>query len=130
MDKIQIEWKHYDKEGNTCNRCNTTGTALIEAIGAMKVDSHFAGIKIEFKETKLSEDNLSDSNIILLNGTPLEILLKDTKVVNTPCKSCCEMVGSDVDCRALDCQGQIFEDIPQNFIYQAAMKLLEKEVKV
>lgn len=130
MQQLLIEWQHYDKAGDMCNRCGLTGKSLIEAIGAIKSDSHFSGIKIDFKETKLADSQLDDSNKILLNGVPLEELLGNTEVVYTPCKSCCELIGSNVNCRALDCQGKVFEDISQNLVFKAARKLLESEVKV
>jgi hypothetical protein len=129
MHQLLIEWQHYDKAGDICDRCSQTGKSLIEAIGAIKSDSHFSGIKIDFKETKLADSQLDDSNKILLNDVPLEKLLNNTEVIYTPCKSCCELIGSDVNCRALNCQGQVFEDISQNLVFKAARKLLEREVK-
>lgn len=129
MKNIVIEWKHYDKEGNTCVRCSNTGTSLSEAISQLKEDFRHEGIEIVFKETKLSEDKLSESNSILINDVLLEELLDNTKSVETPCNSCCELVGSSVNCRALDCQGQTTEDIPVELIMTAVRNLLRKENK-
>ena len=128
MKKIIIEWKHYDKEGNTCVRCSNTGTSLSEAIGQLKKEFKHK-VDIVFKETKLSEDKLSESNSILINDVLVEELLDNTKSIETPCDSCCELVGSSVNCRALDCHGQTTEDIPVELIKTAVRNLLRKDNK-
>lgn len=127
MKRLLIEWKHYDKKGNTCDRCSNTGIALQKAISDLREDLGKKGIHIVFKETKLSEDEIQASNSILFNNILLEDLLDDTRKVETTCNSCCELIGSDVNCRALDCCGQIVEDISVELIKKAVNNLLRKE---
>ena len=129
MKNLLIEWKHFDKEGNTCKRCSNTGTSIQTAITELKEELKKKDISILFKEMKLSENEIKESNSILFNGIPVEDLLDDTKSVETQCNSCCEMVGSSVNCRALDCHGQITEDIPAEFIKIAVNNLLRKGVQ-
>jgi len=129
MKNLLIEWKHFDKEGNTCKRCSNTGTSIQTAITELKEELKKKDISILFKEMKLSENEIKESNSILFNGIPVEDLLDDTKTVETQCNSCCEMIGSSVNCRALDCQGQITEDIPVEFIKIAVNNLLRKRVQ-
>jgi len=128
MKNLLIEWKHFAKVGNTCKRCSNTGTSIQTAITELKEELKKKDISILFKETKLSENEIKESNSILFNGIPVEDLLDDTKTVETQCNSCCEMIGSSVNCRALDCQGQITEDIPVEFIKIAVNNLLRKRV--
>ena len=90
MKNLLIEWKHFDKEGNTCVRCSSTGISLSRAINELKEELGKKGISVSFKETKLSEDELKESNSIIINGIPIENLLDDTKSMETPCNSCCE----------------------------------------
>jgi len=127
MKNLLIEWKRFDKEGNTCKRCSNTGTSIQTAVSELKEKLEKKGISILFKETKLSENEIKESNSILFNGIPIEELLDDTKAVETQCNSCCELVGSSVNCRALDCHGQITEDIPVELIKMAVKNLLRKE---
>ena len=127
MKQLLIEWKHYDKEGNTCVRCSNTGIALQRAISDLREDLKEKGIRIVFKETKLSEDEIQASNSIILNNVLLEDLLDDARKVETTCNSCCELIGSDVSCRALDCRGQTIEDINVTLIKEAINNLLRKE---
>lgn len=128
MKDLIIEWKHLDKEGNTCKRCSDTEVSLLKAIKELKEKYKTKGIRISYKETKLDESEIQKSNSVLLNGIPIEDLLDNTKSVDTPCNSCCELIGSSVSCRALDCQGQITEDIPVDLIKSAVKNLLGKEV--
>ena len=127
MKNLLIEWKHFDKEGNTCVRCSSTGISLSRAINELKEELGKKGISVSFKKTKLSEDELKESNSIIINGIPIENLLDDTKSMETPCNSCCELIGSSVNCRALDCHGQTTEDVPVELIKKAVKNLLRKE---
>jgi hypothetical protein len=129
MTNIVIEWKHFDKAGNTCVRCSITGSAIQQALEELKDDLIKNKVNVSFKETKLSENEIQASNSILLNGILLEDLLTETKRVDTNCKSCCEMIGSNIDCRALSCRGQITEDVPVELIKKAINNLLRKEGK-
>lgn len=126
MKKLLIEWKHFDKEGNTCRRCSNTGVSLHKAIDELKEELEKKGVRISYKEIKLSENEIKESNSIFLNSIPLEDLLDDTKTIETPCNSCCELVGSSVNCRALDCNGQTSEDVPVELIKTAVKNLLRK----
>lgn len=127
MNSIIIEWKHFDKEGNTCKRCSDTGISIQTAISELKEELEKKNIGISFKETKLSESEIKESNSIVINGIPIEDLLADTKAIETHCNSCCELIGSSINCRALDCNGQTTEDIPVGLIKKAVINLLEKE---
>lgn len=127
MKNLFIEWKHYDKKGNTCVRCSKTGISLKKAIKSLRNKLWKKGIRISFKETKLSEEEIQASNTILLNGILIEDILGDIKTIETPCNSCCEMIGSSVSCRALDCQGQIAEEISVDLIKKAVKKFLSRK---
>lgn len=129
MKKLLIEWKHYDKEGNTCIRCSKTGVSLEKAIREVKAELAKKGVGITYKETKLSEKDIQKSNSILLNGILLEDLLDKTKSVETSCNSCCDLIGSSVNCKALDCDGQINEDISAELIKEGIKNVLRKKKK-
>jgi len=55
MRTLEIEWKHLDKEGNTCILCLDTGEELNQLIGNLANECRLCGWDIKFKETKLSE---------------------------------------------------------------------------
>lgn len=127
MKNIHIEWKHFDKGGNTCVRCANTGTALLKAINELNSELKDKHLNISYEETRLTEDEIDISNTILINGIKLEELMENTYATETTCTSCCEMIGSTVNCKALDCNGKITEDIPVELITSAVKNLLRKE---
>lgn len=74
MKTLVIEWKHLDMGGKTCARCSGTGEALQKVIGKLIEECKQTGWEIKFKETKLTEKNISESNVILFNGKPIEAI--------------------------------------------------------
>ena len=50
MNKIEIEWMHYDKEGETCTRCNNTGDNVKTVLETISKDKKFDDIKISYKQ--------------------------------------------------------------------------------
>lgn len=124
---IPIEWKHYDKEGNTCNRCADTGTAIRQAIREIAEDLKARDAVISLSETLLPASEIQTSNTVLINDIPLEDLLDNTATTETKCASCCSLIGSDVNCRALDRNGTVMEAIPVELIKRAVLKVLKKE---
>lgn len=124
MKKLTIEWKHYDKEGETCTRCNNTGENIKRALVNISTDPKFKGIKIIYKETKLEASQMSESNIVLVNGQLLEDILNATASENH-CHSCTCLAGKDTDCRTINLNDKIYEDIPEKLIIRAILLKLE-----
>ena len=84
------------------------------------------GRQVELEEVELPDSDLPASNSILINGIPLEELL-GAAVVETPCVSCCEILGNEVSCRALEFRDGVIEYIPAELIVKAAMNAIGKE---
>lgn len=128
MKKLLIEWKHYAKEGKTCERCLETGTNLQQAVAGLKDELASRNVVIEIKELELAEDQMADSNSLLFNGAPLEELLPQTKVGQNNCCSCSDMTGQRTNCRTLCQSGQTYEEIPTELIRAAILNAIEKDV--
>ena len=124
MKELKIEWKHYDKEGETCTRCNSTGNNIQKAIKVISRDSRFDKAKITFKETKLRAEEMPESNSVFINGEAIEDILRATASENY-CHSCSCLAGAGTNCRTIELNGKSFEDIPENLILQAIIKSLE-----
>jgi len=129
MQKIKIEWKHFDKEGKTCQRCSKTGRNLIKALKDLKAEFASNGIQIELKEIKLPESRMVESNSIFIDGIPLEDLISNTEVGENACRSCSELIGQPVDCycRTIQHEEKTFEEIPSDIIKQAILKKLHSK---
>ncbi|MBU1130216.1 DUF2703 domain-containing protein [Patescibacteria group bacterium] len=132
MQKIKIEWKHFDKKGKTCQRCSQTGRNLIQVLKDLKAEFASRDIQIELKETKLPENRMAESNSILIGGVPLENLILKAKAGENVCHSCSELTGQPDNCccRTIEHEEKTFEEIPSNMIKQAILEKLQlKRVK-
>ncbi|MFZ5773885.1 MAG: DUF2703 domain-containing protein [Thermodesulfobacteriota bacterium] len=119
MRTVTVEWRHLDKDGKTCDRCAATGQELIELVRRMDAECRPKGVRIVFTETRLTEAEIDQSNLILINGAPLESLLPKTTASTSPCCSCGELTGREECCRTLVRFGQVHEAIPPSFIREA-----------
>lgn len=127
-NKLDIEWRHLDVAGNTCERCDATGKTLGEVLAALTDELKAHGVEVAFRETPLGAAELAQSNLILFNGKPLEEWLA-ARTTESHCQSCCEMVGEQVNCRAVEIDGKVYEAIPEALIRGAAYAALGMERK-
>ena len=126
MKTLEIEWRHLDKEGNTCIRCSDTGEALHKVVAELAQECRPCGWDIKFRETKLTEKEISESNIILLNGKPIEKILPNAVAGESHCQSCCELTGnSSTSCRTIESDGKAYESIPSYLIRQAVCAIAQ-----
>ncbi len=128
MYKLFIQWIHFDLEGETCDRCNQTYNNLIKAIKFVKDKYPDEDIKVAIKELKLGEDKLEHSNWIKINGIPIDKIIKIEEVHNY-CKSCSDLIGKDVDCKAIKYRKKSYDSIPTRAIVEALNKSLYLQTK-
>jgi hypothetical protein len=127
MKHLEVEWRHLDKDGKTCERCSDTGKSVRSAYDSLVNELQPEGWKIDLKETLLSDREISESNNILLNGVPIEQLIANTRKSENCCASCGDLLGSSTMCRTLVRDGQIFEEIPAEFILEATRQIVQKQ---
>ena len=126
MNTLDIEWQHIEESGNTCIRCADTGETLEDAITKLAMECKPCGWDIHFKETRLSVDQIKQSNSILFNGKAIEDILPKAKVAENHCQSCCEFTGdAETYCRTLEVEGTIHEAIPAALIRQAICEVAQ-----
>ena len=125
MKRLEIEWRHLDKEGNTCIRCSDTGEALHSVVEKLAAECKPCGWDITLKETKLTEKDIHESNIILFNGKPIEEVLPKASASESHCDSCCEITGKPTACRTVEFEGQRYEGIPALLIRQAVCEIAQ-----
>jgi len=126
MQALNIEWRHYDVGGETCERCYDTGENLTNEVKRLKRVLESKGYEITLTETLLDEGQISQSNAILFNGVSIEDLL-DIEVAENYCASCSSLTGKETFCRTVLFEGNEYEDIPAKAIRQAAYKALGLE---
>lgn len=126
MKTLEIEWRHLEKDGYTCIRCSDTGEALNDVISKLADECKPHGWYITFKETKLTEKDISESNIILFNGKPIESVLPEAKASESHCGSCSELTDKpSTSCRTLEVGGKSYEGIPSSIIRQAVSEIAQ-----
>lgn len=129
MKRLEIEWRHLDKDGKTCDRCLDTGETVRAAYSDLVKELEPKGWEVSLKETVLTDQEIRESNNIYFNGIVIEKLLPDTRKSENCCASCCEILGAPTMCRTLERNGQIFEAIPAAMIVEAAHIFIETQTK-
>jgi hypothetical protein len=122
MKTITVEWKHYDKDGETCLRCDKTGKNVEKAIKETKKD--FRDIKINYIETMLEAKDMKLSNSLLINNELIENIL-GIKSSENYCHSCTCLEGTNTNCRTIKANDRIYEEVPTEFIILAMQKVIK-----
>jgi hypothetical protein len=122
MKLLTIEWRHLDEKGDTCLRCSETGKTLHQVIAELKKELKTKNVKIILKETKLTKTQIEQSNMILVNDTPLEQILSGVNISQNYCSSCSCLTGNDTYCRTIEYNGKQYEEIPETIIRRAVLK--------
>ena len=125
MNLLEIEWRHLDRDGKTCDRCADTGEAVREACEALAGELGPAGWEVRLRETLLTDRKILESNMILLNGTPIEELLPDARASENCCASCGDLLGMPVLCRTLERDGRTYEAIPAALIREMVHRFVK-----
>lgn len=121
---LDLEWKHFEQDAATCERCGTTGANLGSLIVHLARCCPPPALQIRFRETRLTAERLGESNTVLFNGRPLEELIPRAGVTTTECSSCSALTGRAVVCRAIDAQGKQHEALPMTLLWSAATAAL------
>ena len=129
MRRLEIEWRHLDKAGSTCERCSGTGENVRSAYETLQKELLLQGWEVTLEETLLNENQIPDSNMILFNGIPIERLLSDAKKSENCCASCGELLGVPTQCRTIEQYGRTYETIPVSLILDAAKKYIRTKTE-
>lgn len=128
MGKLTIEWKHFDKEGRTCDRCSGTRDNLMKAIEEIKKELK-PEVDIIFKETKLTQDRMSESNEVIIGGTNIEDLIPGVVSGENECPSCSTLIDGSFGCRCrtLVDKEDVMEEIPAEIIKKAVLNKIGQD---
>lgn len=121
MKKLHIVWQRLvDERGQTCDRCGTTDTAVVEAVQKLKRSLKELGIDVVLEKKTLSPSTFLkeplESNRIWIGGEPIEKWLSAT----TGQSKCCSTCGES-DCRTVTVEGRTYEAIPAELIVKAGL---------
>jgi len=125
VETLRIEWQRFVSEsGSTCSRCELTQKEVKKAFKSLKESLSPLGIKVVLEEKELDDEtcaqDISQSNRIWIGERPLEEWL-DAEVGKSHCEGCCSELGTDVECRTIEVDGQTYEKIPTELIIKAGL---------
>ena len=118
---LQITWQRLvDEQGQTCDRCGTTETAVEEAVQKLKRSLKELGIDVVLEKKTLSPSTFLkdplESNRIWVAGEPVEKWLSAASGQSKCCSTC-----GDSDCRTVTVDGKTYEAIPAELIVKAGL---------
>ena len=126
MKRLEIEWKHLDQGGQTCERCAATGDTVRLLARELSKELEPRGWKVSLRETRLGGDDISQSNQVLFNGVPLEEILPRARKAESCCASCEDLLGLPTLCRTIEYQGKTYEAIPPQLIREAVYQIIDQ----
>jgi hypothetical protein len=121
MKTLKIKWQRLLIDDQTCQRCGATEAEIEKAFKSLKQSLNPMGIEVVLEKSAIKHadfvKNPSKSNLILIDGRPLEDWLEAL----TGQSPCCGPCG-DAECRTMETQGKIYETIPAELIIKAGLK--------
>lgn len=125
MKSLELEWRHLELDDGTCIRCSETGKSLEEVIAELEEELKPQGVELSFTETTLPEEKLPQSNMILINGRPMEDILAGAEASESYCSSCSCLTGREAHCRTIRHDGEVYEEIPRKLIRKAVFAVVD-----
>jgi len=122
---LEIEWKHLEVEGETCDRCAGTIATIRQVLEELRQEGQLNRVRVRVRETPLPPARIAESNQVLINGILIEEILS-AGVAETSCPSCSSLTGESSCCRAVEHEGTVYEEIPALLIRHAIKKVLGK----
>ena len=123
MNTVAVEWRRLVHDGRTCDRCGDTGAMLRQLVASLDAECAGQGTRVKLKETELGPERIAESNLVLIEGQPLERLLAHIAVGHTHCASCEELTGQEQACRAFQLAGETHEVPPPYLVRQAVCRI-------
>jgi len=125
---LEIEWKHLDVAGETCDRCAGTISTIQQVLEELRQEGQLNRVRVRVRETPLPQARIAESNQVLINGTLIEEILSAV-VAETYCPSCSSLTGESSCCRAVEHEGMVYEELPAPLIRRAILTVLGKEAE-
>jgi hypothetical protein len=121
MKTLRIKWQRLvDEQGQTCDRCGSTETAVENALRKLKSSMYPLGIDVLLEKEALSPSAFSraplESNRVWISERPIEEWLSATSGKSQCCAAC-----GDSECRTLTVDGKTYEAIPAELIIKAGL---------
>ena len=122
VKNIEVVWQRLDVDGTTCTRCEETGVNVERITQDLQKELAPYGVKLSLTKKELSESQLGLSNMIFVNGEPVENLVAGVDVTESDCSSCGDLTDQQgIKCRAIKYKDKIYDEIPPEVIREAVL---------
>ena len=125
MKRLTILWQRVTVDGGTCERCGDTGQSIRQAAETLRRELSGLDIEVILTEKALPPFAVEESNRVFFNGQAVEEIL-GAEVGLNHCRSCCEMLGGETDCRTLTLDGRTYEALPLELLLRAGRTAAQK----
>ena len=122
MKKILVEWFCYNKEGQTCGRCEDSFLVIKKTVEKMLPALTERDIVVDLKAHLLDESRTDHSNTVTINGKDILKLLHERDDIFTFCRSCTTITGKPTECRAFIYKNMAYESIPEEMLREALLQ--------
>lgn len=108
---------------SVCERCQGTESNLEEAIREVSGVLNASGYDVQLNKINVTTAALAEqyefvsSPTIRINGNDIVL-----EVMETPCQSCGDLCGDDVECRSWMYEGKEYSEPPKGMIINAILK--------
>lgn len=119
--RLDIEFLYLDLD--TCTRCQGTETSLDEAIAEVRRVLEATGTEVAVRkihvqsEEQARELRFVSSPTIRVNGRDIQMEVRES-----PCESCGDICGEDVDCRVWVYKGREYSTPPKALVVDAILR--------
>lgn len=115
---LDIVWQRVVVGAATCERCGDTGESVRLAARRLREELAGQGIEVRLEEKALPPFAVAESNRVFFNGESLEDIL-GAQTGMSHCQSCCDLLGSQTDCRTLILEGREYEALSEELLLRA-----------
>jgi hypothetical protein len=122
--RIVIEWRHIEFGDIPCGRCTDTGTNLLNVVSELDKEHLLEGVELEIQNTILHPEQIEESNVVLINGVPVEKIL-NTGVMFPGCSGCLESKHESGHFHSAAPARDVFKGIPVEVLREAILKVLK-----
>lgn len=118
---LEIELLYLDLE--TCDRCQSTGDTLREAVQEARKILAPAGVDVTLKEIHVTS-GAQARQLAFMSSPTIRAMGRDLsfEVKENSCGSCSEIAGRDISCRAWSWQGKEYNAPPKAMLVNAILR--------
>ena len=123
LKQLDFERRHRDMDGNSGRRCSDTRLTREQTVIDLERKCALHGGQVVYRETRLSDEEIPNSNMPRINGAALESSLPSASAASSHCATRSEFTGKPTSCRTVRYPDQVHASNPVALIRGAACRV-------